>query len=182
MNASAEDAVAAVRVGGVVACPTEAVFGLSCDPMNEKAVARVLALKRRSPDKGLILIASDFSQLRRFCGALDEARWREVRATWPGPHTWLMPTSATCPVQVRGAHTTVAVRVTAHPIAAQLCSLCGGALVSTSANLSGSAAACSAQEVVAVFGDAVDVVVAGETGGDESVTPIRDAVTGRSVR
>ncbi len=182
MKTSVEDAAALVRAGGVVACPTEAVFGLSCGPENETAVARVLALKRRAVDKGLILIAADFPQLERFCGVLDEARLREAQATWPGPHTWLFPASGACPALVRGAHPTVAVRVTAHPVAVQLCRLSGGALVSTSANVSGGPPARSAREVAAIFGDAVDAIVAGDTGGDESVTPIRDAATGESIR
>ncbi len=182
MRGSVEDAAAAVRTGGVVACPTEAVFGLSCDPTNEKAVMRVLTLKRRSVDKGLILIASDFSQLERFCGTLDETHWNEVRASWPGPHTWLFPVSAACPAWVRGAHRTIAVRVTAHPVAADLCRLSGSALVSTSANLSGGAAACNASETAAAFGEVLDVIVEGETGGYESVTPIKNALTGESVR
>lgn len=182
MRGSVEDAAAAVRAGGVVACPTEAVFGLSCDPVNEEAVMRVLELKRRSVDKGLILIAADFSQLERFCGTLDETRWNEVRASWPGPHTWLFPAGGACPAWVRGDHRTVAVRVTAHPAAASLCRLSGGALVSTSANLSGAAAALTAAEVTAAFGGALDVIVEGATGGCRSVTPIKDALTGESVR
>ena len=150
--------------------------------MNEKAVARVLTLKQRPVDKGLILIASDFTQLEYFCSPIDESRWYEVQATWPGAHTWLFPVSAACPVQLRGAHPTIAVRVTAHPVAAQLCRLSGSALVSTSANVSGGAPARSAEAVVAVFGDKIDAIVEGEAGGEESVTPIKDAMTGTSVR
>ncbi len=181
-NPSVEDAAAAVRAGGVVACPTEAVFGLSCDPTNAKAVARVLALKHRPADRGLILIAADFSQLERFCAPLDEARQREVRATWPGPHTWLFPASAACPPQVRGAHPTVAVRVTAHPIAAQLCRLSGTALVSTSATLRGPPPARTAPQVAAIFGNTRDAIIEGDTSGNKSVTPIKNANTGESVR
>ena len=179
---TSEEAAAVVRAGGVVACPTEAVFGLSCDPRNEKAVTRILTLKRRSADKGLILIAAEFSQLQHYCDALDEARLREVRATWPGPHTWLFPASAACPTQVRGIHSTVAVRVTAHPIASKLCRLSGSALVSTSANISGGVAARNVRTLTETFGDALDAIVEGEPGGAASVTPIKDAVTGKSLR
>ena len=171
-----------VRRGGVVACPTEAVFGLSCDPGNSEAVVRILELKHRPVDKGLILIAVDFSQLERFCGVLDEVRLREVRASWPGAHTWLFPASPACPALICGAHPTVAVRVTAHPVASELCRLSASALVSTSANVSGGVAARSTNEVTTTFGDAIDAIVEGETGSDASVTPIRNAVTGASVR
>ena len=179
---SVESAAAAVRAGGVVACPTEAVFGLSCDPLNQNAVARILTLKGRSAHKGLILIAAAFSQLERFCAPIDEVRRREVDATWPGAHTWLFPATADCPVQVLGRHDTVAVRVTAHPVTAELCRLSDTALVSTSANFSGAEAARTAAAVTASFGDTLDAIVAGETGGGATVTPIKDAVTGAVIR
>ena len=182
MMVSVENAAAIVRAGGVVACPTEAVFGLSCDPRDKAAVSRVLSLKNRFPDKGLILIGAGFSQFEDFCVADATVRWEAVRATWPGPHTWLFRASADCPAYLRGAHTTVAVRVTAHAVASRLCSLSDTALVSTSANASGCPPARVAREVAAAFGERIDGIVEGETDGDETVTSIRDAVTCRVIR
>ena len=182
MRVSVEDAAVIVREGGVIACPTEAVFGLSCQPTNPDAVARILSLKQRLQSKGLILIASDFSQLKPFCTRPKALLWNEVQATWPGPHTWLFPASATCPTQIRGAHSSIAIRITAHPVASHLCHLSGSALVSTSANISGNVPARSTTEVMDMFGDTIDAVIEGEIGNSPSVTPIKDAITGESVR
>ena len=182
MMVSVESAAAIVQAGGVVACPTEAVFGFSCDPRDEAAVRRVLALKNRPLDKGLILIGAEFSQLEDFCVVDATVRWEAVRASWPGPYTWLLRASDACPAYLRGAHTSVAVRVTGHAVASRLCNLSGTALVSTSANASGHPPARVAHEVAATFGERIDGIVAGETGDDEAVTSIRDAVTCRVIR
>ena len=182
MRIGVEKAAAILHAGGVVACPTEAVFGLSCDPKNEGAVTRIISLKRRSPDKGLILIAADFLQLESFCVVDATVRWEAVQATWPGPHTWVFRASTACPVYLRGTHATIAVRVTAHSVASRLCRLSGIALVSTSANLSGHSPARSSEEVDVVFGDRIDGVVEGETDGDETVTSISNAMTREVIR
>ena len=113
-------------MGGIVAYPTEAVYGLGCDPLNRAAVYRLLALKRRPVDKGLILIASRFDQLRPFVQPVDDDVRQRLDDTWPGPNTWLLPARTDCPAWLRGRHRTLAVRVTAHPLAAALCDAWGG--------------------------------------------------------
>lgn len=175
-------AAALIRDGGVVAYPTEAVFGLGCDPADENAVMRVLALKERSVFEGLILIAASTAQLEPFVKPFTAAISELVLPTWPGPNTWIVPARDDAPVWLRGRHAGIAVRVTAHPVAAALCEHSGRALVSTSANLHGGPAARSADEVEAIFGDRVDFIVPGETGGLERPTAIRDAVSGTVVR
>ena len=110
-----------LKRGGVLAYPTESCYGLGCDPRNAKAVGRVLWLKRRSSAKGLILIASSTRQLRPYLAYLPPATMQRMRATWPGPHTWLAPAAHDCPPWLRGGHDTIAVRVTAHRGAAELC-------------------------------------------------------------
>ena len=99
-------AVRALRHGGIIAYPTEAVYGLGCDPLNAAAVLRLLALKNRPMDKGLILIASDFQHLAPFVHAPDPDIMRRISATWPGPVTWLLPAKAETPTWLRGAHDT----------------------------------------------------------------------------
>src|SRR3954466_6776088 len=96
IDSSIADAVAALRRSGIIAYPTEAVWGLGCEPRNEAAVMRLLALKQREVDKGLILIAADEAQLTPYIemAALDDAQRTAVRASWPGPHTWIVPASA----------------------------------------------------------------------------------------
>jgi L-threonylcarbamoyladenylate synthase len=182
MAASEPAAREVLARGGIVAYPTEAVYGLGCDPANAAAVERLLTLKGRDVRKGLILIAADIQGLSPWIAEpTPEVRARLDR-TWPGPVTWLLPASSDCPVQVRGDHDTVAARVTAHPAAADLCRAWGGALVSTSANRSGAAPARDASRVRRLFGDEIDLVIDGPVGGLDRPTPIRDARTGATIR
>lgn len=175
-------AVRTLRGGGIIAYPTEGVWGLGCDPYQADAVLRLLQLKRRPVDKGLILIAADFEQLRPFVEELEPARLRQIRASWPGPVTWLLPSRAQTPWWLRGAHDTIAVRVTAHPLAAALCSAAGSALVSTSANISQRAPAKSALRIQSIFGERVDYALHGAIGGRGKPSEIRDARTGAVIR
>ncbi len=171
-----------VKSGGLIAYPTEAVYGLGCDPRNEGAVRRLLALKRRPVRKGLILIAASFEQLEPFLHPLNLSDRARLAATWPGPHTWLIATRPDTPRWLRGRHETLAVRVTAHPLAAALCQACEHPLVSTSANLSGRPPARTALAVRRQLGTAIDYLLPGPTGGAAQPTEIRDLRTGRRVR
>ena len=173
-------AAAALHAGAVIAYPTEAVWGLGCDPGNAAAVMRLLELKGRPVDKGLILIAADAAQLRPFLasGPLPEA----VADSWPGPSTWLLPAAASTPQWLTGRHDTLAVRVTAHPLAAALCRAFGGPLVSTSANRAGRPPAKSALAVRRDLGDGIDLLVNGPLGGLERPTAIRDSRSGDYLR
>lgn len=169
--------------GGVIAYPTEAVYGLGCDPFNETAVLRLLAIKQRPLEKGLILIAAEPSQFESFIEPSVFAQYPQVLDSWPGPHTWLLPCKPDTPLWLRGIHDTLAVRVTAHPLAAALCRAFGKPLVSTSANPNSSEPARTAAEVKAMFSDdQLDMIVEGETGGLDKVSAIRDARTGRQLR
>ncbi len=175
-------AVAALRAGGVIAYPTEAVWGLGCDPWNEEAVRRLLRLKRRPEAQGLILIAASREQLAPLLAPLPRERAEEICASWPGPVTWLLPAAPGVPRWLTGGRQSVAVRVTAHPPAARLCSAYGSALVSTSANRSGGRAARSASEVRYDFGRQLDALLPGVVGGRCRPTPIRDGASGAYVR
>jgi L-threonylcarbamoyladenylate synthase len=171
-----------VRNGGIIAYPTEAVYGLGCDPLNAETVLRLLELKQRDPDKGLILIASNMGQLQPYLAPLAANVLRKVKATWPGPVTWLLPARPETPWWIRGRHETIAVRVTAHPLASALCEAVGHALVSTSANISNRPPARNPLSVQRIFGDEAGYIVHGDTGGLRKPTEIRDAVGGWTVR
>jgi L-threonylcarbamoyladenylate synthase len=177
-------AVAALRRGGVIAYPTEAVWGLGCDPFDAAAVHKLLAIKQRDQAKGLILIAANFAQIAPLIDAdgLSAERMQAVRATWPGPHTWLMPCTAAVPAWVRGAHATLALRVSSHPDVIALCEAFGGPLVSTSANLAGAEPAREADALAPALLEKIDGVLAGRTGDLAAPTPIRDAATGAVLR
>jgi len=170
-----------LRAGGIIAYPTEAVFGLGCDPWNETAVRRLLALKRRPVSKGLILIAASLEQLAPFIEPLDSASRTRVKAGWPGPLTWLLP-ARWAPAWLRGRHDTLAVRVTAQPLAAELCRAWGGPLVSTSANVGGHPPARTLLALRRRLGGRVDYIVPGRLGDAARPTEIRDLASGRIVR
>lgn len=171
-----------LRGGGVIAYPTEAVYGLGCDPLEYEAVNRIIALKQRDAAKGLILIASHHEQLLPFMAKLPEAVMKKLEASWPGPVTWVVPAAPSLPFWLSGGRETLAVRVTAHPLASALCETAGMALVSTSANKSGQSPAKSALQVRNLFGDSVDYVLSGELGGLKRPTEIREAMTGKVLR
>jgi L-threonylcarbamoyladenylate synthase len=167
-----------IKNGGIIAYATEYCFGFGCDPMNRSAVWRLLRIKRRPSDKGLILIAADVDQLDSYVDTIPAP----VLATWPGPHTWLLEPREGVPGWITGDHPRIAVRVTAHPQAAALCRAAGMAIVSTSANRSGGAAARSYRETLHRFKGEVDYVLPGMVGGAPAPTPIRDAASGKLVR
>jgi L-threonylcarbamoyladenylate synthase len=182
--AELDAAAALLRDGGVLAYPTEAVFGLGCDPHDRAAFERVFALKQRPATQGVLLIAADFAQVERYIdlAAVPGDVLRQVRDSWPGPYTWVFPRSAAVPDWVAGVHAGVALRVTAHAPAAALCRAFGGALVSTSANPHGQPPARAAQTVADYFGDALDGLLDAPLGGQTSPTMIRDALTGAMIR
>jgi L-threonylcarbamoyladenylate synthase len=175
-------AVETVRSGGVIAYPTEAVYGLGCDPLDQDAVERIFALKGRDQAKGLILIASDISQLLPFMAPLSAAVMKTLESSWPGPITWVVPAAPALPHWLSGGRETLAVRVTAHPVASSLCTALEMALVSTSANKSGQAPARTALAVRMLWGDAVDCIMPGDVGGLSKPTEIREALTGKVLR
>jgi L-threonylcarbamoyladenylate synthase len=171
-----------VRAGGVIAYPTEGVFGLGCLPRDRRAVMRVLTIKRRSWRKGLILIGADLGQLERYVVLPAEPRRAEVLATWPGPSTWVLDARADAPRWITGGRATVAVRVTAHPVAAALCRAVDEALVSTSANVSRRPPHRRLMRLRRDLGRSVDYVLAGPLGGLAAPTAIRDGRSGRVLR
>jgi L-threonylcarbamoyladenylate synthase len=175
-------AAAAIERGGVIAYPTEAVYGLGCDPDNFDAVSKLLAIKQRSPDQGLILIAADIGQLEKYFAPLAGTARNTLLESWPGPQTWVVPAANTTPSWLTGKHRTIAVRVTAHPVANALCRQCGYALVSTSANLSGYPPARDARTVRRMPGQELDYILVGPVGSLTGPTPIRDLLSGKILR
>ena len=169
--------------GGVIAYPTEAVFGLGCDPDNQQAVETLLALKHRPVEKGLILIAKDYSQLLPYVkdSAIPLDRRTEIFSSWPGAVTWLLPKSEGAPAWITGMHELIAVRVTDHPVVRELCTTLGKPIVSTSANLSGQEPARTVNEIREQFGQDL-LVVKGEVGGNTNPSIIRNGLNGEIIR
>jgi L-threonylcarbamoyladenylate synthase len=170
-----------LKRGGLIAYPTESCYGLGCDPRNRAAVRRLLVLKGRTQRKGLILIASRPAQLLPYLKPLDVTAQTALRRDGAQAVTYLMPAKAGCPRWLRGEFDTLAVRVTAHPLAAGLCTGLNMALVSTSANRSGQPPARTAVQCRRLFGNAVRVIP-GKIGKRKKPSTIRDWASGRIVR
>lgn len=179
-----DTAVTTLRAGGVIAYPTEAVWGLGCDPAHEAAVHMVLRLKQRPVEKGMILVAADLPQLEGWVrlDALPDARQRAVLASWPGANTWILPAGPRARSWVTGGHSGIAVRISAHPLVEALCRAWGGPLVSTSANLAGEPPARTREELDPRLLRLLDGILDGQTGGLAQPTPIRDALSGSILR
>jgi len=168
-----------IRTGGVIAYPTEAVYGLGCDPRNHDAVQKILTLKRRPEHTGLILIAADAGQLVGWIAPdSDLGQPSEPEAVV----TWVVNAGPATPDWISGGRNTVAVRITRHPIAAALCREADMPIVSTSANRSGCPPARSGLQVRCAFGPKIDYVLSGPTGRCLQPSEIRDARNGTVLR
>lgn len=175
--------IEALKNQQVIAYPTEAVFGLGCDPDSEPAVKKLLVLKQRPWEKGLILIAADYAQLAPYIddSVLSAQQRAAIFASWPGPVTWVIPAKRQTSRFLTGHFNSLAVRVSDHPLVQQLCRQFGKPLVSTSANLSGQEPCRSVAEVKWQFGESF-LVLAGNVGGRLNPSEIRDALTGEQIR
>lgn len=168
--------------GGVIAYPTEGVYGLGCLPLCLEAVERILQIKQRRMSRGLILVAADVEQLRPYVGTMPKHTWGDLERSWPGPVTWVVPAAHHAPAWITGGRDTIAVRVSAHPVVGALCRHADSAIVSTSANRSGRSPCRNRMVAMRSFGQLVDMIVPGETGGLDRPTEIRDARTGQVIR
>lgn len=171
-----------VGSGGIVTYPTESVFGLGCDPFNEKAVLNLLSLKERSVEQGLILIASHVQQILPLIQPLQSDDLARALKTWPGHFTWLFPKSKQVPSWLSGKHRSIAVRVSNHPIVKQLCDQLQQPLVSTSANVSKHENLNSINLIKSTFGDKIDYYIDAPTGNEAKASAIRDAHTLKIIR
>lgn len=173
---------AVVRKGGVIAYPTEAVFGLGCRPADAAAFERILEIKNRDVGKGVIVITDDLARVAHWLEPVPEAIQAMAEASWPGPNTWLWPARSACPAWLRGSHTRLAVRVTAQPAVRALCAAAGSALVSTSANHSGEPPCRDTACVRPLFEGRVDGILDLPCSGADTPSSIRDMLTGAWIR
>ena len=166
--------------GGVIAYPTEGVFGLGCLPDDFEAVDRVLELKRRDAAKGLILIAASADQLDDWVALPAGLSLPQPDPTHPV--TWIVPPGPLAYPAIRGGHPTIAVRLTTNPVALALCNAVDSALVSTSANISGKSTARNAFVLRRQFAQQVDYIVPGDCGPASGPSEIRDLISGKVLR
>lgn len=176
-------AVAVLRSGGIIAYPTEAVWGIGCDPDNEDAVHRILDIKQRPREKGLLLVAADLQQIHSLIEPLTAEKRALLEQSWPGHVTWLVPDPDNLyPDWIKGEHASIAIRVSAHPLVHDLCATFGKPIVSTSANRASEPEIKSRSKVEAQFMDTIDYILDGELGDADSPSSIRDLETGRTIR
>lgn len=177
-------AITCLTQGEVILYPTEAVYGLGCDPDNQQAVEALLAIKQRPVEKGLILIADNYGQLLKY---VDDAKIpmdkrADIFSSWPAAITWVMPASKNTPKWLTGQFDTIAVRVTNHPTVKRLCQEFGKPLVSTSANLTGQETVTSIEQAKTQFAEQVGFYVDEPLGGNTQSSTIKDAMTGKIFR
>ena len=178
-------AVNVLHQGGVIAYPTEAVYGLGCDPKNLSAVKKILDLKLRKKEKGLILVASDFEQLKSYIKPLEKTIENKLLDSWHEQRnaiTWLVPVDKNISIYLKGQFDTLAVRVSHHPVVKELCDKFAGAIISTSANIATQEAARTAEDVKHIFADKIDFIIEGETDINAQPSEIRDALTDKIIR
>ncbi|WP_404366307.1 L-threonylcarbamoyladenylate synthase [Marinobacter sp.] len=172
-----------VHRGGVIAYPTEGVWGLGCDPWNPDAVEEILELKQRPAHKGLILVAASTDQIEFLLAPLDPEMRERATRHWPGPVTCLLPDPEDrVPFLVKGDHSAIAVRVSDHPVVKALCEAAGQPLVSTSCNPAGRPPARHGWQVRRYFGQGQVHIVPGALGGNRKPSRILDIVTGQWLR
>ncbi|WP_028864942.1 Sua5/YciO/YrdC/YwlC family protein [Psychromonas aquimarina] len=180
------DALHVLKTQGVIAYPTESVFGLGCDPDSDSAIQKILDLKKRPAFKGLILIAADIEQLTSYAdfSLLTTEQLAAVNKTWPGPFTWIVPAKAALSRLISGDFNSIAVRVSAHPVVQQLCTQFGKPIISTSANLSGLEACTDSRQVEAMFLNhpLLDYIIEQPVSGLKNPSQIRDALSGKRLR
>ena len=175
-------AVEVLEAGGVVAYPTEGVYGLGCDPFDPFAVERILTIKERHKKAGLIVIGHDFAQLEPLLAPLPPTVADRLQNSWPGGVTWVVPAAPSVPDWITGGRDTIAVRVPGLALARELCSAAGMPIVSTSANRRGHPALRSALMVRRHLRQQVDSIVTGATGANSGPSEIRDALPGKVLR
>jgi len=171
-----------LRASGVILYPTETVWGIGCDPFNSAALERVISVKRRDAHKGLILVAADISQLEFLLSDISPEQRAQLESCWPGPHTFLVPHKNRVHPLVHGQFSTVAVRVSPHPLVKALCEQFGGPIVSTSANYAGRPTVRSAVQARKLLGEEVDFILPGRVGLFSKPSRIVDLESGRVIR
>ncbi len=175
-------AAAAVNAGQLIAYPTEAVYGLGCAADKPAALERLMALKSRDSNKGLILVACDWRHLSPYVAELSDEQIAPAKRSWPGPVTWIVPASCDTHPLLTGGRKTLAVRISAHPVVNALCKASNQAIVSTSANTSGQPPLGDEASILNAFGENIAGVVEGKLGALQKPTSIFDLTTGTQLR
>lgn len=181
-TSSVKDASTTLSTGGVIAYPTETVYGLGCLPGFPKSIQLLLDIKQRAASKGLILLGAHRAHLEPFIAPLSEAQWQKIETPRQRATTWIVPASPTISPLISGQRDTVAIRLTTHRLAATLCENCNSALISTSANMSGQTEIRTADALPAELTQHIALTLSGQCGPDLQPSQILDIFTGKVTR
>jgi L-threonylcarbamoyladenylate synthase len=173
----------AILSGAVIAYPTDTVWGLGCHPLNYHSVQRILVIKKRPVDKGVILVTPDLSYVRPYLSDhLSSSSLKELSAPLIPPTTWLVPTHPDCPAWLRGNHSTLAIRITNHAFVREICEATRSPIVSTSANRSGKTTIRNSLQARIQFGSEVDAIITGYSTGGHKASRIQSLDSGQKLR
>lgn len=156
-------AVQALQQGGIVAYPTETFYGLAVDPENAQAVSSLYRLKQRETTKAVSLLIPDLTILSSCITEMSGGSQILADAFWPGPLTLIFDAADRALQRLRKNDNTLAFRISSHPVAHKFCTLCGGPITASSANISGEPALATAAEVRALWGDKLAYILDGGT-------------------
>jgi L-threonylcarbamoyladenylate synthase len=171
----------AISQGAIFGCPTDTIWGFGCHPLIASSVARILQIKNRSPDKGLILLSSKLEYCAAYVG-VDSEQLEPIQSPADHPTTWLVPASGDCPIWIRGNYPTVAIRITNHPLLAFLCDRLQAPIVSTSANRSSKATVRNSVQMRKQFGNELDFIVSGFATGSNRPSEIKSLLSRATIR
>lgn len=158
-----------IKRGGLVAFPTETVYGLGGDALNPTASGKIYAAKGRPSDNPLIVHISDIEQLDKIVDNIPDKARKLAQVFWPGPLTMIMKKSDIVPMQTTGGLDTVAVRMPAHPLAVIFINMAGGFVAAPSANLSGKPSPTTAKYVIQDMDGRIDMIIAAENDGADAI-------------
>ena len=182
-NTEIQQAATIIKNGGVISYPTESVFGLGCDPMSELAVNKILQLKQRNIEKGLIIVAANLQQLNYYIEITEQEKQKILNEK--NAVTWLVKKSKQAPHWVHGNHTKIAIRISRHPTVVSLCNEINQPIISTSANPAGLTPATSKQQSMDYFSNGVDLYLDDSSGSSDSSgqpTQIKDIESDAIIR
>ncbi len=171
----------AVSRGAIFGYPTDTIWGLGCHPLIADSVGRILQIKHRNPDKGLILLSSKIEYCLAYA-ELDSGQLESIHKPTDHPTTWLAPASEGCPAWIRGSYPTVAIRITNHPLLEFLCARLQAPIVSTSANRAGRATVRSSRQIRKQFGNELDFIVSGFATGSNKPSNIKSLLDKTTIR
>ncbi|PPI86517.1 L-threonylcarbamoyladenylate synthase [Candidatus Pantoea edessiphila] len=180
---SIEKCIKELKQNGIIIYPTEAVFGLGCNPESKTAVKKLIILKNRSPNKGFILIAANYDQLKSYVAddKISAFQRNYMFSRWPGHVTFIVPTLPKTPKWIIGNFDSVAIRISKNPYVRKLCTKFGKPIISTSANLSNQNPCRTFEDVVKQFGQSFPILF-GSTCGLKHPSEIRNIITGDLIR